>query len=228
MAARFDAALFDAGGVLVLPDPAVLGPLLGYYGGSEDPSFHRRAHYEGMKAKSAAGAQETDWAEYDSAYVAAVGVDDGLAAEAAVVLGTTRSAWLWRQPITESRDALGRLSGAGVPIGVVSNAAGQIEQVLARSVCQIGEGPHPQVRCVIDSTVVGVAKPDPAIFDHALPFFDGVERSRIAYVGDSVTMDVGAASAAGLHPLLIDPYGLYDDPPFETIPAVHALADELT
>ena len=26
---RFDAVLFDAGGVLVLPDPTVLGPLLG-------------------------------------------------------------------------------------------------------------------------------------------------------------------------------------------------------
>jgi FMN phosphatase YigB (HAD superfamily) len=36
--------------------------------------------------------------------------------------------------------------------------------------------------------------------------FDGIERSRIAYVGDSVTMDVGGATAAGLTPILIDPY----------------------
>ena len=28
-----DAILFDAGGILVLPDPTVLGPLLAYYGG---------------------------------------------------------------------------------------------------------------------------------------------------------------------------------------------------
>ncbi len=40
-------------------------------------------------------------------------------------------------------------------------------------------------------------------------------------------MDVGAASAAGLHPFLIDPDGLYDDPPFETVPSVAALAAEL-
>jgi putative hydrolase of the HAD superfamily len=62
------------------------------------------------------------------------------------------------------------------------------------------------MRVVVDSTVVGVAKPDPAIFEHALPFFEGVPRERIAYVGDSVTMDVGGATAAGLHPILIDPY----------------------
>ena len=66
------------------------------------------------------------------------------------------------------------------------------------------------MRCVIDSAVVGVAKPDPAIFDHAEVHFPGIARDRIAYVGDSVTMDVGGATAAGLHPILIDPY---DDHP---------------
>jgi putative hydrolase of the HAD superfamily len=227
VAARFDAVLLDAGGVLVLPDPAVLGPLLAYYGGSVEPTDHHRAHYTGMKAKSDAGALETEWAEYNAAYVYTVGVTHGLAEEAGEVLGRTRSAWLWRQPILESREALARLDAGNVPTGVVSNASGQIERVLARSVCQVGEGPHPRVRCVVDSTVVGVAKPDPAIFDHALPHFEGIERERIAYVGDSVTMDVGAASAAGLHALLIDPYGMYADPPFETIPSVAALAEEL-
>jgi hypothetical protein len=42
---RFDAVLFDAGGVLVLPDPTVLAPLLSPYGGSVDLERHRRAHY---------------------------------------------------------------------------------------------------------------------------------------------------------------------------------------
>ena len=49
-------------------------------------------------------------------------------------------------------------------------------------------------------------KPDPHIFDFALPFFDDVDQSRIAYVGDSVVMDVGGATAAGLIPILVDPY----------------------
>ena len=41
---RFDAVLFDAGGVLVLPDPTVLGPLLAYFGGDPSIDAHRRAH----------------------------------------------------------------------------------------------------------------------------------------------------------------------------------------
>ena len=108
-----------------------------------------------------------------------------------------------------------------MPIGVVSNAAGQIEAVLGQAgVCQVGDGPGVAMRCIVDSTVVGVAKPDPAIFDHAAAHFGGIDRSRIAYVGDSVTMDVAGAAAAGLHPLLVDPYGDHPSAPFETITAI--------
>ena len=73
------------------------------------------------------------------------------------------------------------------------------------------------VRCVVDSHVVGVAKPDPAIFDHALVHFAGFDRGRIAYVGDSVTMDIGGATAAGLHPILLDPFDDHPDADFERI-----------
>ena len=101
-----------------------------------------------------------------------------------------------------------RDSSRDVPIGVVSNASGQIEEILGRSgMCQVGVGPHANMRCIVDSHVVGVMKPDPRIFDFALPNFDGIDRSRIAYVGDSVVMDVAGATAAGLTPILMDPWG---------------------
>jgi putative hydrolase of the HAD superfamily len=215
---RFDAIWLDAGGVLVLPDPTVLGPLLAYFGGSPDIDRHRRAHYAAMAVKSAQGAGELDWREYDEAYAASVGVPDRDLAVAAESLGRTRTALLWRWPIPESLAALAQLDAAGMPLGVVSNAAGQIAAVLRRSgVCQVGDGPGTPVRCIVDSTVVGVAKPDPAIFDHAAVHFPEARRERIAYVGDSVTMDIGGATAAGLHPILIDPYGDHPDAPFETI-----------
>ncbi len=102
-------------------------------------------------------------------------------------------------------------------MGVVSNASGQIESMLAREICQVGPGAHVEMRCIVDSHVVGVAKPDPAIFDHALPHFAEFDRSRIAYVGDSVTMDIGAATAAGLHPILLDPYDDHVGADFERI-----------
>jgi putative hydrolase of the HAD superfamily len=221
---NFDAILFDAGGILVLPDPTVLGPLLAYHGGDPSIAMHRRAHYLGMAAKSAAGAQEQFWHDYNEAYVRAVGVPEDEVPLAALVLERTRNAWTWRWPIPESVEALAALHSQGVPVGVVSNASGQIAEVLARSgVCQAGEGPLTPVRVIVDSHLVGVAKPDPHIFDFALPYFDGIDRSRIAYVGDSVTMDIGGATAAGLHPILLDPHDDHPDATFDRIASLMEL-----
>ncbi len=217
MTTRFDAVLFDAGGVLVLPDPTVLGPLLARYGGSTSIDAHRRAHYAGMKAKSDRDEPEGSWGVYNDAYVGAVGVRQADLDEASFVLERTRSAWLWRWTIPETREALDALAAAGTPMGVVSNASGQIEGMLVREICQVGPGAHVEMRCIVDSHVVGVAKPDPAIFDHALAHFAEFDRSRIAYVGDSVTMDIGASTAAGLHPILLDPFDDHVAADFERI-----------
>ena len=223
---RFDAVLFDAGGVLVLPDPTVLAPLLAYFGGSLDIDRHRRAHYAGMKAKSDADASESSWDAYNVAYVAAVGVVPDDRDEAAAVLDRTRYHHTWRWVIPESRAALDRLASLGVPMGVVSNASGQIEGMLRREIAQVGAGPHVEMRVIVDSQVVGVAKPDPAIFDHALPAFREFETGRIAYVGDSVTMDIASATAAGLHPMLLDPYDDHVGADFERIGSLADLVDE--
>jgi FMN phosphatase YigB (HAD superfamily) len=217
----YDAYLFDAGGVLVLPDPTVLGPLLAVYGGDPSVDSHRRAHYAAMAAKSRAAAAETDWAVYDQAYVGSIGVPVDDRNEAAMVLGVTRTPHLWRWPIPDSVTALAGLHELGRPLGVVSNASGQVEAALRRAVvCQVGCGSGTRVRCVIDSTVVGVAKPDPRIFDHALAHFAGIERSRIAYVGDSVTMDIASSRAAGLSPILLDPFDDHRDLDVERIAAL--------
>ncbi len=227
MVYRFDAVLFDAGGVLVLPDPTVLVPLLAYYGGATSVDAHRRAHYAGMRDKSHEGSPEGEWLVYDEAYVAAVGVRDADLAEAADVLNRTRTPDLWRWPIPDTLVALRRLAGAGFPMGVVSNAKGQVEGSLNRSVCQVGDGPLVSMRCIIDSEVVGVEKPDPRIFDHALPHFAEFDRDRIAYIGDSVAMDIASSTAAGLHPILIDPYDDHVGADFERIPSVGAFVDQL-
>ena len=108
----------------------------------------------------------------------------------------------------------------------MSNASGQIETVLVREVCQVGPGDHVEMRCIVDSHLVGVAKPDPAIFDHALAHFAEFEPSRIAYVGDSVTMDIASSSAAGLHPILLDPHDDHAGADFERIRSVADLAAE--
>jgi putative hydrolase of the HAD superfamily len=184
-----------------------MAPTLAYYGASTDPQLYVRAHYGAMAAKSRTGGGESDWSAYNEAYVQLVGVPDHEVESATFVLHRTRHAHIWRAPLAGAVEALRELNARNMPIGVVSNASGQIEEILQRSgICQVGEGPLASVRCIIDSDVVGVAKPDPQIFEHALPHFEGIERSRIAYVGDSVVMDVQGSTAAGLTPILVDPY----------------------
>ena len=218
--------LFDAGGVFLLPDPTVLAPLLAPYGGDPSIEAHVRAHYSGMAAKSAAGSTEGFWGDYNLAYVESVGVPAYDVAYAAHVLERTRNAFVWRWPMADSVKALALLVDSGMPVGVVSNASGQIEEVLQRSgVCQVGDGPLTSVRVIIDSHVVGVSKPDARIFDHALVHFEGTDPARIAYIGDSVTMDVGGARAAGLYPILLDPFGDHEGADFDRIQSLLELLE---
>lgn len=62
---------------------------------------------------------------------------------------------------------------------------------------------------VIDSAVVGVSKPDPAIFALALDALGlpDVKRSTVVHVGDSLRYDVTGALAAGVRPIHLDPHG---------------------
>jgi FMN phosphatase YigB (HAD superfamily) len=211
--ARFDAVLFDAGGIFIVPDPVAVGPVLAPFGGATDTNTIVRSHYRALDAlerpsfTDAVTIEHLDWNVYRRAMAEACGVPDHRVGDAAAALDGIWSPIMWRHRLEESVSALWRLHRAGVPIGVVSNASGQVEAMLAyQGICQTGPGAGVPVLCVIDSTVVGVAKPDPTIFDPALAALGMVANERIAYVGDSVVNDVGGARNAGLTPLLYDPF----------------------
>ena len=107
--------------------------------------------------------------------------------------------------------ACGLSTDAGVRLGIVSNSDGHVEEELLRSqICQIGPGRGVPVQTIIDSGVVGVAKPDPTIFDFALTQLD-LHPSDVIYVGDSVKYDVTSARAAGMTALHFDPFLLCAD-----------------
>jgi len=63
------------------------------------------------------------------------------------------------------------------------------------------------VGVIVDSAVVGVAKPDPAIFRIALDALGVPASGTVLFVGDSLRYDVAGAIAAGLQPVHFDPYG---------------------
>jgi putative hydrolase of the HAD superfamily len=222
----FDAVLFDAGGVLVTPDPDVLGSILAGYGGQTDPEVLHRAHFAAAYAYDAVATDMEDWDTYLRAYAEAAGVPADRNTEAVAALLETFTYVHWRTPLPGAVEVLRALYERDVPIGVVSNASGQVEQMLIdEAICQVGEGDHTPVRCVIDSHVVGVAKPDPAIFGHALELLGLDASERIAYVGDTVYNDVRGAQAAGLTPLLHDPYGFHADGPHRTLTRLAELLD---
>jgi putative hydrolase of the HAD superfamily len=228
---RFDGVLFDAGGVLVVPDPYQTLVTLSPFGATLDPERHVRAHWAGLAALEANVGHAHDdtiervpWTAYHRAFATVVGVGVHRLDDAAAALRSVFTPYLWTHPLAGSVAALARLRRAGVPMGVVSNADGQIEATLRyRGVCQVGEGAGVPVSCVVDSHVVGVAKPDPRIFDGAIAAL-GLPPERIAYVGDSVINDVGGATKAGLQPLLFDPYDDRSDlPHVERLASLHDL-----
>jgi HAD superfamily hydrolase (TIGR01549 family) len=60
---------------------------------------------------------------------------------------------------------------------------------------------------IVISEEVGIAKPDPRIFQPALAKL-GVEAADVLYVGDSVTSDMAAARNAGMDFCWLNPGGL--------------------
>jgi HAD superfamily hydrolase (TIGR01549 family) len=106
---------------------------------------------------------------------------------------------------------LRKLAARGVKLGIVSNADGTIQEQLRRGqICQLGEGLGVPVLAIVDSHVVGVAKPAAEIFRHALDPL-GVAPEHAVYVGDTVRYDVRGARAAGLEPVHFDPFELCSD-----------------
>lgn len=197
--------LLDAGGVLLLPDPAVLSRLVEPYGVSLGAEAARRAHYECMAELDRM--DRLDWPAVDRFLLRSLGVAEERLEEAVARLEEVYLVEPW-VPIPEAAEALVRLERAGFRLGIVSNATGTIESQLADGrICSVDGGEVARVEVVVDSHVVGVEKPDPAIFALALEAM-GADASSTLYVGDTVHFDVRGARAAGIAVLHADPYGL--------------------
>ena len=117
-------------------------------------------------------------------------------------------------------EALARLKAAGIRMAVVSNSEGTVEAML-KSV-----GLDRYLETVVDSWVVGVAKPDPAIFRIALERL-GVPASSAVMLGDVPAIDVDGARAAGVTPILIDPLNMYPDLDVHRVADVPSYVDQL-
>ena len=200
------AILFDAGGTLVTIDPGAFGDVVEpIVGARPDPDAMFTAHFRAMDAiarnRHLLAERPTSWWHWWlEQYLGFAGLDP--APEAVAALAATHG--LWRRPMPGSADGVRAVKEAGIQVAVVSNADGNVADDLAAA----GFGELFDV--IVDSTVVGVSKPDPAIFSFALDAL-GVSAEDAWYVGDSPLFDLGGAQAAGMAEfVLIDPVGIHD------------------
>ncbi len=215
MSSGVSAILLDAGGVLVFPQPDLLRPPLQALGVSPDVAAFERAHYRAMVVQDVAAvppAPGTWWREYLVGYFAACGVPGDQCRELATEVAAATMGRAWTHVGTGAMAGLRALAALGLPIGVVSNSDGSVQAELRRlGVCYTPGGPEPDtaaipVGVVVDSAVVGVAKPDPAIFGIALDALGVPASGTVLHVGDSLRYDVAGALAAGLEPVHLDPH----------------------
>lgn len=98
---------------------------------------------------------------------------------------------LWRRPIEPMVALVRELRARGAAIVAVSNSEGHLADLLAEIELA------PLFDTIIDSARVGVAKPDPRIFEIALERLGSPEPELAIHVGDSWAADVEGARAAG-------------------------------
>ena len=195
--------LFDAGGTLVQIHTERLAGALrkrGHDPADLDDAFWRTLVLLDHEFSPQAGV----WDEWFPRWIGAIGARGGVPED--VMLAAWHEAddedFLWDVPLDGAAECLTRLRDAGIRVGVVSNADGRVSAALERA------GLAHLLEVIVDSGVVGVAKPDPRIFHHALTPL-GLTPERTWYLGDTVAYDAAAAEAAGLTAWVIDHRGLH-------------------
>lgn len=208
MTQQFDAVSLDVGGVLVVPDHGVLARALDKAGTSYDFDAFGPGHYHAMAAMDRAASEAEDFTDYLGGFLDAVAVPLADQEVAHRALDDVLNTPVWCQPVAGSRRGVARLAAEGLRLAVTSNSDGTVEAHLRRHEwVQVGPGPGAEVVVVTDSGAVGVAKPDPHLFQATIDALD-VAPDRVLHVGDSAYYDVEGAAAVGMGAVHMDPFGL--------------------
>jgi putative hydrolase of the HAD superfamily len=217
------AVLFDAGNTLVFLDyeriAVGVGTALGLPLTGQGLAVHAAEAASAMEA--AAGTDRDRAAVYLEALFRLAGVPATRMAEVRECLRRMHGELhLWCSVHEHTHDALARLRAAGLRLGIVSNSDGRVDQALSAA------GLREYFDVVIDSSIFGTEKPDPAIFRAALEALDVAPEDAL-YVGDVYDVDVVGARAAGMEAVLLTSGGARQNPPCRTAASIDELADAL-
>jgi len=223
MPASLKAVLFDAGNTLLFLDhdrmAAAVGAVLGV---PIDPARLAGAAGDAARAVERVRGGDRDRARvYLEALFTGAGVPAARMEEVRGCLERLhRENHLWCRLAGGTREALDRLRAGGLRLGVVSNSDGRVEEALAAA------GLRDCFDVVLDSALVGVEKPNPAIFRAALAAL-GVAPAEALYIGDLYDVDVLGARAAGMEAVLLVPDAAGPGPDCRRFSSLAALADDL-
>jgi len=217
---RVEAVLLDAGGVLLDLDYGYLRRLIEakhpQLGTTDLARAEAMARREINRTVLAGGRISETWRDYFRILLGAVDVPVALHESIIDSLWSAHErVGLWTAVAEDALEAVAALRQMGFRLGVVSNAEGQVERDLT------GAGFEDVFETVIDSHVVGVEKPDPAIFEIALERMK-LDRETTIFVGDLPSVDVVGAREAGIGAILLDRHDIYTD---VDVPRLHTLAE---
>jgi FMN phosphatase YigB (HAD superfamily) len=215
MNSRVTTLFFDVGNTLLFPNHERIHAPLAARGVKPDPEhlrdLERRTKNKFDSLMTRNGSHDHSfWRMFYTQLLEELGVvDDTLRDQ--LVSGIRNSA-NWDRVLPRTCERLQQI-GAQYRIGVISNADGKIEQVLAR--CEIAQC----FRTITDSGLVGFEKPHPEIFQQALASLDAKPEESL-YVGDVYSVDYLGATSAGMRAILMDVSGAYRE---KGVPRVESL-----
>ena len=222
------AVFFDAGGTLVHIDyPRVAAIVEKALGRKVDLAQLAAAEAHGRLAVEEAmdaGMAATDsarWQLHFQVVLRTVGVSNQeFKRVGPAVIADHKRDNLWSAVEPGTREGLASLVEAGWFVACISNADGTVESLLERV------GLKRYLAFVVDSGAVGIEKPDPRIFALALERA-GMSPAESYYVGDIYPVDVVGSRAAGMVPVLLDPFGRHGNRGCRTATDVAAFCREL-
>jgi FMN phosphatase YigB (HAD superfamily) len=206
---------FDVGNTLLFPNHDRIHAPLTERGIAPTPvhlrDLERRTKNEfDLLATQNGSHDHSFWWMFYTQLLQEVGLDDNRVRDQ-LVSGIRNSA-NWDRVLTGTCERLQQI-GAQFRIGVISNADGKIDQVLAK--CGIADC----FRTVTDSGLLGFEKPRPEIFQHALKSLNATPQESL-YVGDVYSVDYLGARGAGMQAILMDVSGAYVE---KGVPRVESL-----
>jgi putative hydrolase of the HAD superfamily len=216
--------LLDAGGTLVFPDQEFMAHAVAAEGSIVDPDRIYEAHFRlvhqyDMRERDTSRPVSVSLCDFFMDLLTNAGASKG-AAERTLDRLLTRheetSLWTYTKPWVV--ETLATLKSAGIRMSVISNARGRVRQQL--DACGI----TPYLEAVFDSAIVGIEKPDPRLFLHALKEL-GLTPPEAVYIGDHRCVDVVGANRAGIGAVHLDPLRCYADWPGLHLRDIRALPD---